>query len=95
MRFAGDARPIGRIAILDQIEYEYEYEYEYRPPRRTEYEYEKKARTKHWTAVLDRGLCHCDFFYSHSYNANDHASHRISSCSYSVKRYSYSYSMAV
>ena len=28
---------MGRIAILDRIEYEYEY----RPPRRTEYEYEK------------------------------------------------------
>ena len=35
-RFAGTCGPMGRIAILDRIEYEY------RPPRRTEHEYEKK-----------------------------------------------------
>ena len=33
-RFAGTCGPIGRIAILDRIEYEYEY-------RVAEYEYEK------------------------------------------------------
>ena len=35
--FAVTCRPMGRIAILDRIEYEYEYEY-----RDAEYEYGKK-----------------------------------------------------
>jgi hypothetical protein len=35
-RYAGTCGPIGRIAILDRLEYEYEYEY-----REAEYEYEK------------------------------------------------------
>ena len=35
-RFSGNWGPIGRIAILDRIEYEYEYEY-----RDAEYEYGK------------------------------------------------------
>ena len=40
-RFSGNWGPIGRIAILDRIEYEYEYEYEYRD---AEYEHEKKHK---------------------------------------------------
>ena len=43
---------MGRIAILDRIEYEYEY-------RDAEYEYDEEARTKHWTEVLDRAFLIC------------------------------------